>query len=73
MPPTRVAATARLARRLGVGCQLSLETPMACGIGICFSCAVKLRDPSGGWDYRRACVDGPVFDAEQVVFDDPAE
>ena len=35
---------------------------MACGIGICFSCVAPVRTDSG-WDYRRVCVDGPVFDA----------
>jgi len=41
---------------------------MACGIGICFSCVKKIRDSSGGWDYRRTCVEGPVFDGADVEF-----
>jgi dihydroorotate dehydrogenase electron transfer subunit len=70
-PERMMEATAAEARRLGVPCQVSLETPMACGIGICFSCVVKVRNEDGqGWDYRRTCVEGPVFDAEQVVFND---
>ena len=32
---------------------------MACGIGICFSCVVKVRQPDGEWDYKRTCVEGP--------------
>lgn len=67
-PEPMMEATARIARELGVPCQVSLETPMACGIGICFSCVAKVRDRSGGWDYRRTCVEGPVFDAEDVEF-----
>ena len=51
-----------------VPCQVSLETPMACGIGICFSCVTKIRDASGEWDYRRTCVEGPVFDAGLIEF-----
>jgi dihydroorotate dehydrogenase electron transfer subunit len=39
---------------------------MACGIGICFTCVAKVRDESGEWDYKRTCVDGPVFDAELI-------
>ena len=35
---------------------------MACGFGACFSCVTKVKTPSG-WDYKRVCVDGPVFDA----------
>jgi dihydroorotate dehydrogenase electron transfer subunit len=45
-----------------VPCHLSLETPMACGVGICFSCVTKVWT-ANGWDYRRVCVEGPVFDA----------
>jgi len=61
-------ALAQLARRWGVPCQLSLETPMACGVGICFSCVTKVRT-NDGWDYRRVCVDGPVFDAECLAWE----
>ena len=68
-PEAMMAATARLARRLGVACQVSLETPMACGIGVCFSCVAKVLDAAGQWDYRRTCVEGPVFDAEQILWD----
>ena len=54
--------TPRLARRWQVPCHLSLETPMACGFGACFSCVTKVQT-TDGWDYKRVCVDGPVFDA----------
>jgi len=67
-PDPMMEATANVARELGVPCQVSLETPMACGIGVCFSCVAKVRDGSGGWDYRRTCVEGPVFDAEDIEF-----
>jgi len=65
-PEPMLKATAAAARELGVPCQVSLETPMACGIGICFSCVARVRDAEGHWDYRRTCVEGPVFDAEIV-------
>jgi len=67
-PEQMMAATAQLARELAIPCQVSLETPMACGIGVCCSCVAKIRDASGRWDYRRTCVEGPVFDAEDVEF-----
>jgi len=70
-PEPMMEATGRIARELGVPCQVSLETPMACGIGICFSCVARIRDASGTWDYRRTCVEGPVFDAEDVDFHAP--
>ncbi|MCA9136776.1 MAG: dihydroorotate dehydrogenase electron transfer subunit, partial [Planctomycetales bacterium] len=51
-----------------VDCQVSMETPMACGIGICFSCVARVKQPEGDWDYKRTCVEGPIFDAEKIVW-----
>lgn len=52
-----------------VPCEVSLETPMACGIGICFSCVAMVRPAEDQpWDYKRTCVEGPVFDARQIVW-----
>jgi len=67
-PEPMLEATRALARQLRLPCQVSLETPMACGVGICFSCVTRVRDESGRWDYRRTCVEGPVFDAERIEF-----
>lgn len=67
-PEPMMAAVAEIAARRDVPCQVSLETPMACGIGICFSCVAKVRDEDGQWDYRRTCVEGPVFDARRIEF-----
>jgi dihydroorotate dehydrogenase electron transfer subunit len=61
-PEPMLHALARQAAARNVPCHLSLETPMACGVGICFSCVTRVRT-GDGWDYRRVCVDGPVFDA----------
>jgi dihydroorotate dehydrogenase electron transfer subunit len=61
-----MAAVAKVAAERNVPCEVSLETPMACGIGICFSCVAKVRDESGEWDYKRTCVEGPVFDAGTI-------
>jgi len=52
-----------------IDCQVSMETPMACGIGICFSCVAKVRqDGPEPWDYQRTCVEGPIFDAERMYW-----
>jgi dihydroorotate dehydrogenase electron transfer subunit len=67
-PEKMMEAVARLAAERGVPCELSLETPMACGLGICFSCVTKVAQPDGGWDYKRTCVEGPVFAAEKIVW-----
>lgn len=43
--------------------QLSMEKRMACGVGACLGCIVATVDGN-----KRACVDGPVFDARKVVW-----
>ena len=69
-PGPMMAAVAGLCAAAGVPCWASLESPMACGFGACFSCVVKVKqaDAPDGWDYRRSCVEGPVFRAETLVF-----
>lgn len=57
-----VAAQAAAA---GVAAQVSLERLMACGIGACLSCVVSTTN-----GLKRACVDGPVFDAVEVSWSD---
>jgi dihydroorotate dehydrogenase electron transfer subunit len=69
-PEPMLRALSRLAERWRVPCHVSLETPMACGVGICFSCVTPVRT-ADGWDYRRVCVDGPVFDAACLTWDAP--
>jgi dihydroorotate dehydrogenase electron transfer subunit len=66
-PTPMLAATARLAARFGLPCQVSLEEFMACAVGGCAGCVVPVRTPAGP-AMKRVCVDGPVFDA-YAVFD----
>lgn len=65
-PEPMMAAVAKIAADAGIPCWLSLETPMACGFGICFSCVTEVRMDDGTSDYRRTCVEGPVFRAEKL-------
>jgi dihydroorotate dehydrogenase electron transfer subunit len=67
-PEPMLHALAQLAGRWGATCHVSLETPMACGVGICFSCVTRVKIAEG-WDYKRVCVDGPVFDAAKLVWE----
>jgi 2-polyprenylphenol hydroxylase and related flavodoxin oxidoreductases len=65
-PTPMLQATARVARRFGVPCQVSLEEFMACGVGGCAGCAVPVVQPDGTLAMKRVCVDGPVFEANSV-------
>lgn len=61
-PMGMLKAVARLAAAHGVRCQVSLEERMACGVGVCLGCPVKLRTG----EYKMVCKDGPVFNAEDI-------
>ena len=65
-PEPMMQAVAGIAARRKVPAQVSLETPMACGIGICFTCVARVKDAHGESDFRRTCVEGPVFDADRI-------
>jgi dihydroorotate dehydrogenase electron transfer subunit len=64
-PTPMLKAAAAVARRFGIACQVSLEEFMACAVGGCAGCAVKVQTPAGP-AMKRVCVDGPVFDARAV-------
>ena len=52
-PEPMMEAVSKLAQAHNVSCEASLETPMACGIGVCFTCVAKIRGADGLWDYQR--------------------
>lgn len=62
-PPAMLEVVRVLCAEHRVACELALESPMACGFGACFGCAVP--KPEGG--YIRLCVDGPVVPGERVA------
>jgi dihydroorotate dehydrogenase electron transfer subunit len=66
-PTPMLQAVAAVARKHQVACQVSLEEFMACAVGGCAGCAVKVQTPDGP-AMKRVCVDGPVFEAA-AVFD----
>ena len=64
-PPEMLKKISEISKQYDLFCQISLEGSMACGVGACWGCAVKLEN--GG--YKRVCIDGPVFDAKEVVLE----
>lgn len=68
-PGPMLRAVAKWSADRGYDCWTSLESPMACGMGICFSCVVDWKTDDGTWDYKRTCVDGPVFEAARLKWD----
>jgi dihydroorotate dehydrogenase electron transfer subunit len=66
-PHGMLACIAGIAQRRQVRCQVSIETMMACGMGVCLGCAVQSRQQQD--TYLHACIHGPVFNAEELNFD----
>ena len=74
-PNVMMRETCRIALSHNLPCQVSLDEPMACGFGICFGCAVKIKrqatsdkQQNGEVTYKLACKDGPVFEAREVLW-----
>lgn len=64
-PTPMLEAVAALAREFELPCQVSLEEFMACAVGGCAGCTVRVQTDAGP-AMQRVCVDGPVFDAARV-------
>jgi len=64
-PTPMLEAMAKVAAKHDVPCQVSLEEFMACAVGGCAGCTVKVNTPDGP-AMKRVCVDGPVFDSRAV-------
>jgi dihydroorotate dehydrogenase electron transfer subunit len=70
-PTPMMRAVASLAARFDRTCIVSLEQVMGCGMGGCYSCVVKVRHADRE-RFVRSCIDGPVFDAATVVWEELA-
>ena len=68
-PTPMMRAVADLSALHGRACDVSLEQVMGCGLGGCYSCVVLTRDPGGVPHFVRSCLEGPVFDANRILWD----
>jgi dihydroorotate dehydrogenase electron transfer subunit len=66
-PEAMMKRVAAIALSRGLACQVAAERAMACGMGTCQSCCIKVRD-DGGWRYKLTCTDGPVFAAADLLW-----
>jgi dihydroorotate dehydrogenase electron transfer subunit len=66
-PLPMLRAVANMAAENDIDCFVSLEERMGCGMGACLVCNCKIKS-ADGFDYKRVCTDGPVFDAKEVIF-----
>jgi dihydroorotate dehydrogenase electron transfer subunit len=68
-PEEMLARVTEIAEERKIDCQVSMERRMACGIGVCQSCAVECKvEGSRKTIYKLCCEDGPVFNSNELVF-----
>lgn len=68
-PKPMMKKVKELCENSAVQCFVSIEERMGCGIGACLVCACKIKE-GDTWHYKKACTDGPVFEAGEVDFND---
>lgn len=66
-PTPMLKAVAAVCAAANKPCQVSLEERMGCGIGACLVCACMTKE-NGKENYKHVCKNGPVFNAEEVVW-----
>ena len=68
-PAPMLKALASYSAQANLPCFVSVEEHMACCVGTCLACAVKVQQDDGAAVNKRACYDGPVFNAKEVVWE----
>jgi dihydroorotate dehydrogenase electron transfer subunit len=74
-PKPMLKKISKIALQANINYQVSMEERMACGIGACLGCICKIkskdkREYKVKYEYKRVCVDGPIFEGSEVVWDD---
>jgi dihydroorotate dehydrogenase electron transfer subunit len=75
-PEPMMKRVAEIAAQRGIYCQIAVERAMACGMGTCQSCCIRVKKPDPSqpplpgrdWCYRLACTDGPVFRGTDLLW-----
>ncbi len=68
-PMAMLKAITEIAIEQNIIHQASVEESMACGIGICMTCVLPVKDETGSISMKRSCIDGPVMDGAAVCWD----
>ena len=67
-PDGMLRAVTNIALNYRIPTQLAMENRMGCALGVCLGCVVKVQIPGGGSEYQRVCTEGPVFNAEEIIW-----
>ncbi len=71
-PLPMLKAMSGICRKFGIAGQVSVDEMMGCGVGACLGCVIRARDTalSKRIVYKRICKDGPVFDVNEIVWEE---
>lgn len=69
-PMGMLRAVSDIAAVHGLPSQTAVEEAMACGVGVCMTCVLPVRQKDGTTRMVRSCVEGPVFDGAAVRWSD---
>ena len=68
-PMAMLSAITKITDALSVVHQCAVEEAMACGIGVCMTCVLPVKNDDGTVSMLRSCIDGPVMDGANVLWD----
>ena len=68
-PMGMLESVTRIAAAHGAVAQVAVEEAMACGVGVCMTCVLPVRDPDGTTRMARSCLEGPVFRGDRIRWD----
>jgi dihydroorotate dehydrogenase electron transfer subunit len=69
-PMAMLRAVGTVAQAHAIPAQVAVEESMACGIGVCMTCVLPVRQNDGTSKFVRSCVEGPIFDASRIRWED---
>jgi dihydroorotate dehydrogenase electron transfer subunit len=79
-PTGMLKVVGKIADDFNVPAELSMDEHMCCGVGVCLTCVIpvkngdgprraKAHERDGGWEYQRTCTEGPVFDSRKILWE----
>ncbi len=68
-PNPMLRAVSERCKEMKLPVQVAVEEHMACGIGVCFTCVMPMRQKDGTVRMKRSCIDGPVFNGARIAWE----
>ena len=67
-PYGMLKAVTEICQQFNMPCQVAMENRMGCALGVCLGCVCKVRLSNAGFEFQRVCSEGPVFNAEDIIW-----